>query len=410
MDFDTLIDRAGTYSLKWDNPKNSPGLPDILPFWVADMDFPSPPEVLKAIAHRAEHPLFGYTKPDREYAELVARWYAERHGIELGPDSIVLAPGMMASIAAAIAAFTAKGEGIIVTPPVYQPFYSIIEDNDRVVIEAPLARRAGERWEMDFDRLEAAADKAAAAGIKARALLVSSPHNPVGRVWSEGELDALLEFAHRRKLVLICDEIHGDIVYPPSRFVSMARVVGSGAKGLVVLSGPNKTFNLAGLHLSQVVARDEAERKAMARALSAWGFSQPNAFSIAAAIAAYRSGAGWLDELLRYLSANRERLAAFVAERLPGATIAPTEGSYLAWIDASATISELGLRDDAEFAALLETEGRIRLSAGSGFKTGGEGHLRFNFACPRSLLEEGLRRLDGWISARRDRARPPRPL
>jgi cystathionine beta-lyase len=400
MDFDTLIDRAGTYSLKWDNTQNEPALPDILPFWVADMEFAAPPPVLEAISHRAGHPIFGYTRPDREYARLVAAWYATRQSLELNPDHILLAPGIMASIGAALHAFTEKGEGVIVMPPVYYPFYGIVADNDRVVLEAPLSRSGDSRWEMDFDRLERVVDEAAARGTKARAILVSSPHNPVGRVWSGPELAALLEFAHRRKLVLLSDEIHGDFVYEPGSFVSMARIEGADAAGVVVLSGPNKTFNLAGLHLNQIIVRDDAGRKAMARALSGWGFSQPNAFSFAAGIAAYRSGGSWLDELLAYLRVNREVLASFLSDRFPSARLSPTEGSYLAWIDFRLTISELGLRDDVELASLLESEGRVKVSAGSSFKTGGEGHLRFNFVCPRALLDEGLGRICAWLGSR----------
>jgi len=400
MDFDTVIDRSSTYSLKWDNPKNLPGHAPILPFWVADMDFAAPPAVMDAIAGRAGHPVYGYTRADREYAELVSGWYAARQDLRFPSDELLLAPGLMSSIGAALRAFTEKGEGVILTPPVYYPFYSIIEDNDRVVIEAPLARRSGNRWELDFDRLEDAAGKAAAEGIAPRALLLSSPHNPVGRVWDDSELEALLEFCRRRDLVLLSDEIHGDIVYQPGRFRSLARIEGSDARNVLVFSGPNKTFNIAGLHLSQVIVRGAAERKAMARAIAASGFSQPNAFSFAAGIAAYRSGALWLDDLLRYLSANREYLAAFLKERFPDVTMTETQGSYLAWMDFRPLIEAFGLRDDAGLASLLETEGRIRLSAGSTFKTGGAGHLRFNFACPRALLEEGLGRLDSWAKSR----------
>jgi cysteine-S-conjugate beta-lyase len=399
MDFDSPIDRGGSHSLKWDNPKNAPGLPDILPFWVADMDFPSPPAVLEAIALRAEHPVFGYTTQDPEYAEEAIGWYRRRLGIALEREELFVAPGMMASIAAALRSCTEAGDGVIVMPPVYYPFFSIVEGNDRVPVETPLARGAGGAWEMDFDRLEAAAMGELPAGTKIRALLISSPHNPVGRVWSEAELGSLLEFCHRHGLALICDEIHGDLVYAPRRFYSMASFSGDDARGLFVLAGPNKTFNIAGLHISQAIARREAERRALARALSAGGFSQSNLISLAAGIAAYRYGEAWLDELLPYLAANRDYLAAFVRSELPSSTMAEVEGSYLAWIDFGPTISALGLRGEAELASGLEAEARIRLSPGGSFGRGGEGYLRFNFACPRAQLEEGLRRLKGYLKA-----------
>ncbi len=393
MDFDRIIDRSGTLSLKWDNPKNVPGKPGIIPLWVADMDFAAPPAVLEAIGKRAMHPIFGYTTATRGYSEAVSAWYAARQGLELQPDDVFMGPAVIPGIAAALQAFTEKGDAVMINPPVYHPFFSSPEDNERRVVAVPLARGAEGDWAMDFEAMEKAAAEAAASGSPIRAIIVSSPHNPVGRVWSEGELESLLAFARRRDLALICDEIHSDIILGDRPFRSMASVAGPGARKLVVLSGPNKTFNIAGLHICNVIARDPDTRRAMTRVLGAWGFDLPNAFSLAAAMAAYREGAPWLDELLEYLRGNYRFLLDFLAERVPGIGVSKLEGSYLAWLDIHALLERLGEgKSERNFALRLEEEGRVRLSPGSGFGKEGEGYLRLNLACPRSLLAEGLER------------------
>ena len=393
MDFDRVIDRSRTYSLKWDNPKNSPGLPDIIPLWVADMDFAPPPAVTQAIKRRAEHPVFGYTRAIGDYNEAVAAWYRERQGLELSPSDILMAPAVMPALAAAIQAFTDKGEGVMIQPPVYHPFYSVVEENDRVLVETPLARLSDGSWEMDFELMEAAAEKAARDGVRLKAILVSSPHNPVGRVWSEAELEKLLIFAQKRGAAVLCDEIHSDIILGERDFLSMAGFAGEDARKLVVLSGPNKTFNIAGLHISQAIARDEGTRKAMKRAISAGGFGLPNAFSLTAALAAYREGGAWLEELLAYLRGNHGFLLEFLGKRLPEVGVSPLEGSYLAWLDVRALLAKRGEGiDERPLASSLEEEGRVRLSSGRDFGKEGSGYLRLNIATPRSILSEGLER------------------
>jgi cysteine-S-conjugate beta-lyase len=401
MDFDKIIDRGGSYSLKWDNPKNRPGLPDIIPLWVADMDFAPPAAVTEAIRKRSEHPIFGYTRPLREYNEAVAAWYKTRQGIELDPAEILMGPAVMPALAAAIRAFTEKGEGVMIFPPVYHPFYSVVEENDRRLVEAPLARDAEGAWSMDFVAMERAAAEAELSGIRLKAVLASSPHNPVGRVWSEAELGRLADFARARGLALLCDEIHSDIILGDREFRSMAAVPEDSARGLVVLSGPNKTFNIAGLHICQVIARDEPTRLAMKRALSGSGYGVPNAFSLAAGLAAYREGGAWLDELLVYLGGNLGLLGDFLAERLPDIRLSPVEGSYLAWLDLRALIESRGEGEDVRpLARSLEDEGRVRLSPGSDFGAEGSPFLRLNFACPRSILAEGLRRMASTLGSR----------
>ncbi len=394
MDFDRVIDRSGTYSLKWENQKNAQGIDAIIPLWVADMDFPPPPAVIEAVRRRAEHPIYGYTLPAREYYGAVAAWYAARLGLGIEADEILMGPAVMPSIAAALQAFTEKGEGVMIMPPVYHPFFSVVEENGRVIVPSPLARGEDGAWSMDFAAMEGAARDAATAGIRLRAILVSSPHNPVGRIWSRAELEGLVDFAAERALVILCDEIHSDIVLGERPFLSLAAVVGERARGIVVFSGPNKTFNIAGLHICQVIARDEATRAAMKKAISAWGFGLPNAFSLVAAIAAYRDGGRWLDELLAYLKGNQRFLLDFLGSRLPGVVASKLEGSYLAWLDVRAMLEKRGEGDtDVSLSRELEESGRVRLSPGSGFGFQGSGYLRLNFACPRSILAEALERV-----------------
>jgi Bifunctional PLP-dependent enzyme with beta-cystathionase and maltose regulon repressor activities len=398
MDFDTVIDRRGTGSLKWDNAKNAPGLPDIIPLWVADMDFAPPEAVLEAIRGRAGHPVFGYTNESSDYFEAVRTWYRERQGIELRSDELLLAPSVIPSLAVAVNVFAKPGEGVMIMPPVYHPFFSVVKENGRALVEAPLARNSSGEWHMDLAGMEAAASRAEKSGSKLRAIIISSPHNPVGRVWSSSELEQLLDFALERDLALLCDEIHSDIILGDRPFLSMASISGERARKLVVFSGPNKTFNIAGLHISQLIARESETRLAMKRGLSAAGFSEPNIFSQVAATAAYREGGPWLDSLIGYLKENYRFVVEYCSRELPDIEISKLEGSYLAWLDARRLLSKRAEGpDERVLAARLEEKGRVRLSPGSIFGAEGSGFFRLNFACPRSVLKEGLERMAGEI-------------
>ncbi len=395
MDFDRVVDRRGSLSVKWDNPGNAPGKTDIIPLWVADMDFPPPPAVIEAIARRAAHPIYGYTRTPDDYLEAVARWYCSRLGAKVDPGEILTAPSVMIAIGAAIRAFSEPGEAVIVMPPVYYPFFGIVRDNGRFVAQAPLSRAADGSWALELAALDQAAEAAAKAGHRPAALLVSSPHNPVGRVWSAPEILAMVEFCERRGLTLLCDEIHADIILGGRPFRSLAASEGP----ILVFGSPNKSFNIAGLHISHVAAPRGKERLAMKGALAALGSDSLNAFSIVAARAAYMEGAEWLDELLSYLRGNDALLRTFIAERLAGASAAKLEGSYLAWLDARPLLERLGMADERALAERLEEEGRVKLSAGGLFGRGGEGHFRINLACPRSVLSEGLERAARTVEA-----------
>lgn len=396
MSFDTIIDRKGTRSLKWENVRNEQGKPDVIPLWVADMDFAPPSPVLAALRSRTEHPIFGYTNTPLEYFEALSAWYKSRYGAVVGREAILLGPGLIPTLGISIRSLTAAGDGVLVMPPVYHPFFDIVRDNDRVIVEAPLEHTGGQNYRLDLEAAGRAIDEAAEGGLRTTAILFSSPHNPGGRVWSAEELASLLAFAEKRSLSIISDEIHGDLIMGKRKFTSLAAFPAA-AERTVVLSAPNKTFNLAGLHLSHLVVEDDRLRAQVKRGIAAAGYSQPNVLSLTAALAAYREGGAWVDELIAYLRGNIDYAVNFVNSRIPGAVATAPEGTYLVWADVSALAASLGLKD-GELAPRLEDQGRVKFTAGSVFGTGGSGFVRINVACPRAILSEGLERFATWAA------------
>ena len=394
MLFDTIIDRRGTGAIKWNSP-SLPGKADVIPLWVADMDFAAPEPVVRALRERVEHPVYGYTNPDAAYFTVLKKWYAARYGAAVDEAEFLLGPGVVPSLGIAVRTFAAPGEGVLVAPPVYYPFSEIVKDNGRTLVEAPLKTDGSGRMEFDPAAARAAADAAAAAGTPVRLLILCSPHNPGGIVWKREELDAVLAFARERDILVVSDEIHGDLVFPPNRFVSLSDFP-LAAERTIVVSTANKTFNIAGLHLAHFVVKSQDLRARLKKGIAAAGYSQPNLFSLVAAQAAYGECGPWLDELVAYLSDNLDFAVSFLNGRVPGVSVRKSEGTYLLWIEASALIASKGLRDDRELVAALEAEARVKLTAGSVFGTGGVGFVRLNAACPRAMLSEGLERLEAW--------------
>ncbi|HCM26876.1 MAG TPA: hypothetical protein DIC34_10090 [Treponema sp.] len=395
MDFDRRIDRIGSGALKWDSLEKNAGLPDIVPLWVADMDFPSPPEVVEALRNRAGHPVYGYTMAGPGFFEALVGWYSDRYGVAIDSRDVLAGPGLVPSLGIAVRAFSEPADGVLVMSPVYYPFYNIVRDNGRRVIDLPLVMDEGGRYVFSAAGFDKALKDAEHQGIRVPMMLFCSPHNPGGTVWSDEELGVLLAAARKHGLLVVSDEIHGDFVHRPRAFASLAALP-EGKDRIVVLSSANKTFNLAGLHLSHFIARDGGLRARLKRGLEAAGYSQPNVFSLVAAEAAYRHGGPWLDELLAYLRANIDFAVRFINDTVPGIRARAPEGTYLIWADASELIAKAGLEDDRELAARLEKEGRVKVTAGGIFGSGGRGFIRINVACPRAQLGEGLARLAGW--------------
>ena len=393
-DFTTVPDRSGTNSLKWDNML--PGDPHAIPLWVADMDFAAPPAVLKALENRISHPFFGYTNLPADYLETVTAWNNRRFGRSWEPRHLVTAPSVLHGLSMAIRTFTQPGDRILNLPPVYYPFFKAIEFNDREVLDVPLVRR--QRWEMDFEAIDAALGSARNEGKPAKALLFSAPHNPTARVWTKEELVTLGELARRHDFLILSDEIHADLVLPGHRHLSPMDLPELADRTLV-FAGPNKTFNLAGLPISHIVTLDDSLRAKMKRAVETDFYDQPNVLSLAAAWAAYREGEPWLEELLKVIHGNMIVLEGFLAalnrdwNLQPALTAAPLEATYLAWVDVTGLIRRGDFKDDRDLALFLEKTGRVKMTAGSIFRTGGKNHLRFNLATPQTLLEEGLARI-----------------
>ncbi|VVC82777.1 Cystathionine beta-lyase (EC 4.4.1.8) [Sideroxydans sp. CL21] len=380
MDFDQSVPRNGTNSVKHDGCAAYFGTADVLPLWVADMDFASPEAVTRALQERAAHPVYGYTLyPESAYEALIV-WLKKRHDWEVQREWIVMAPGVVPSLFASVLAFAKEGEGVIVQPPVYFPFFSAVTTNHRRVIENPL-RLAGDRYEIDFKHFE----QCAADG--ARLMLFCSPHNPVGRVWSKEELTELLRIARRYDVTILADEIHADLVYPGECHIALATLAEENDKVITTVA-PSKTFNIPGLGLSCVIAPNAAHRLAIQQAFDILHVGNTNPFSIAAFEAAYRGGEAWLDSLLVYLQGNRDFVYDYVAQHLPVIKVIQAQGTYLLWLDCRG----LGL-NDVKLRDFFVREAKVGMNPGIGFGKNGSGFMRLNIASPRHILAEALGRI-----------------
>jgi len=386
IDFDRQIPRNGTSSVKHDGRAAYFGTEDVLPLWVADMDFAAPEAVQCALAARAAHPVYGYTLyPDSMYDALIL-WLKKRHDWEVQREWIIMAPGVVPSLFASVMAFAEPGVGVIVQPPVYFPFFSAVTTNQRRLILNPLRLEAG-RYRIDFDHLE----QCAADG--ARLLLLCSPHNPVGRVWNKSELEEILRIARRYDLTILSDEIHADLVYPGQQHTVLATLAGNADK-LITAIAPSKTFNIPGLGLSCLIAPDPAQRDALQKVLASLHTGNHNPFSITAFEAAYRGGEVWLDSLLVYLRDNRDYVHDYLIRHLPAIRPIETEGTYLLWLDCR----EMGM-SDAQLRAFFVQHARVGMNPGTAFGEGGSGFMRLNIATPRPVLADALERIRQAFSA-----------
>lgn len=410
FDFTTVPDRRGTLSLKWDNVLAAPGQPDVIPLWVADMDFAAPPAAIEALKARVDHPIYGYTNLAPGYFETVCQWYARRYGRSWEPRHFLAAPSVLHALSMAIRAFTQPGDRILNLPPIYYPFYKEALLNGREILDVPLVR--SQKWEMDLPAMDEALTKAAAEGRPAKALLFSAPHNPTGRVWTRAELHGLGALAIKHDFLIFSDEIHADLVLPGYQHLGPLDLPELADRTLV-FAGPNKTFNLAGLPICHVAALDPGLAETMKKAIQADFYDQPNVLSLAAAWAAYREGEPWLEELLQVIQKNKALLDGFLETLNQAWNLEPAlrsedlEATYLAWVDVTGLVKRFGFAGDKDLVLFLEETGRVKMTAGSVFQTGGENHLRFNLATPQALLEEGLERIRTALSGLAASATPP---
>jgi cystathionine beta-lyase len=392
--FDTKVDRRGTNSLKWefiqqaDDPLHWEhtdrffGENQILPMWVADMDFRCPEPVVRALIARAQMGIYGYTAPTDAFYQSVVGWMARRHGWEIAPEWICITPGVVAALNMLVRTFIAPGERVLIQPPVYYPFYSAIQNNGGEVATNALVYKGG-RYCMDFADLE---EKAKDPGVKM--LILCSPHNPVGRVWTRDELLRLGEICIANNVLIVSDEIHGDLIYKGHVFTPFATISRDFAQHSIICTAPSKTFNMAGFQTSCIVIPNNNLRIRFAKALQSNGLVLPSSFGVVALQASYNYGEEWLEQALYYLQANLEFLEAYIAEHIPQIDVIRPEGTYLVWLDCR----RLQL-DKLELKQLMMEQARVYLDEGFIFGTQGEGFERINIACPRSVLAEALDRI-----------------
>jgi len=381
-DFDEIIDRRHTHSNKWDEMERLYGVSpdDGIAMWVADMDFRPPACVDEALRAYMATGIYGYFGDFSDYHAAIAWWMAHRHGWQVEREAIFTTHGLVNGTALCVDTWTRPGDGVVLFTPVYHAFARVIAAAGREVVECPLALRDG-RYEMEFDRYDAQMTG------RERMVILCSPHNPGGRVWSAGELRGVADFARRHDLIVVSDEIHHDLVMPGQRHLVMANAAPDIADRLVMLTATTKTFNLAGAHIGNVIVPDAGLRREFARRMAALGIS-PGAFGVVMATAAYSpEGAAWVDALMRYIDGNRALFDAGV-NAIPGLRSMPLEATYLAWVDFAGT----GMDAD-EVAARVAGRARIATNAGASFGTGGESFRRFNLATPRARVAEAVARL-----------------
>lgn len=379
FDFDKPVNRHDTNSYKWD----SLDMENVIPLWVADMDFKTAPCIIETLKKRVEHGIFGYTKVPDKYYQATIDWFSRRHNWNFTPRDIISTSGVVPAISAIIKALTNPGDKVIVQTPVYNCFFSSIRNNGCVVSENPLKYFDDNRYEIDFEDLEEKASDP-----DAKLLLLCNPHNPSGRVWTYSELYHIYDICKQHNITVVSDEIHCELVYPPFVYVPFCSLSEEVAECSVSCVSPSKSFNIAGLQIANIVCKNEEMRKKIDKTININEVCDVNPFGVLATISAYTEGEPWLTELIDYLQRNYEMLIEFFNNELPEFPVVKLEGTYLVWVDCrKAGISSVELEEK------LIREGEVWLNPGSMYGEAGEGFMRINIACPRGRLEEGLKRI-----------------
>lgn len=383
LDFDMVVDRKNTYSLKYDFAKERNMPEDLLPLWVADMDFKVSSYIQEALQKQVEHGIFGYSEVKEDYFEALKGWMKSHHGWEVESDWLIKTPGVVFALAMAVKAFTKEGDGVLLQQPVYYPFSEVIVDNGRKLVSNTLVQNDTGKYVIDYEDFE---EKIVKENIKL--FFLCNPHNPVGRVWSKEELIRLGDICYKHHVIVVSDEIHADFVFHGKHqvFVDLKEEYKEIA---IVATSPSKTFNIAGLQVSNIFIPNAELRKKIKKQIDAAGYSQLNVLGLVAAKAAYEHGEEWYQAMHRYVSENIAYTGEFVRERLPGVTLVENEGTYLLWLDFRALkLSERELED------LIVEKAKLWLDSGRIFGTAGKGFQRINVACPRETLKEALTRLE----------------
>lgn len=379
--FHKKINRENSESVKWGLNKVIFGTEDVLPMWVADMDFEPPQEVTAALSKRLEHGIYGYTYTPQTAAESIQNWVKKRHDWDIEPNWVLYSPGVVPSIAIAIHAFTKPGDKVLLQSPVYTPFFNMIENNNRVVVNSQLILEDN-RYEIDFADFEEKLKE----GVKL--FLLCNPHNPGGRAWTEDELRKIADLCIQYDCLILSDEIHSDLIYKPNQHIPIVALKEDYQDHIITCIAPSKTFNLAGLQASAVIIANKNMRNTFKETQGRLGSFGLSTFGTIGLEAAYRYGEEWLEELLLYLKENTKIATDFIEKELPQLTVIEPDGTYLIWIDCR----KLGLTDE-EIKDKLIKKGKIGLEPGPKYGPGGEGFVRMNLACPQETLEDGLARL-----------------
>lgn len=382
-DFDTPIDRTHTWSIKHDFKKENGKADDILPLWVADMDFRSPDSVVEALKKAVDHGIFGYSRADESYFDAVAAWYQKRHHLTLQPEWMTCTPGIVFALSIAVRAFTQEGDAVLIQPPVYHPFSRAILRNKRTLVENPLVLKDG-HYEMDLEELE---QKVLDEHVKL--MILCNPHNPVGRVWTREELTALADICLRHHVYVISDEIHSDFVWQGHEQTPYASISEEACLHSMMCTAPSKTFNLAGMATSNLFIPDPDMRRKFRSELLDVGQENMNRLGLFACRAAYEGGGEWLDQLIGYLAGNLALVRDFCKNRVPQIQLVEPEGTYLAWLDCR----ELGMTDD-ELMAFFSNEAKVWLDPGTHSGEQGSGFMRFNLGSSRSVIAQALDQIE----------------
>ena len=383
LNFDEVIDRRDTDSLKYDFALRRGKPADVLPFWVADMDFRTSSIVLDALEERARHGIFGYTEPREDYTEALALWMKKHHDLDIAPEWVLKTPGVVFALAAAVRAYTQEGDSVLLQLPVYYPMMEVILDNKRNLVSNDLVLIDG-HYEIDFEDLE---KKIVENHVKL--FLLCSPHNPVGRVWKREELQRVVDLCIENGVILVSDEIHEDFVYPGHKHISLFNVDERVKEIGITCTSVSKTFNMAGLQISNILIPNRELRHKFRKQIDAAGYSQLNTFGVVATKAAYRYGEEWYNGVTKYIHENLEYLKDFVKDRIPQIHVIEPEGTYLVWLD----FRGLAL-SERELQNLIVNKAKLWLDDGYIFGKQGAGFQRINLATPRSVLREALERIE----------------
>ena len=383
--FDEIIDRTGTSCVKWDIREMFFKKQDVLPMWVADMDFKTPDFIVDAVKQRAEHPVYGYTiRPESYYTSLI-NWIDKKHRWKIDKDWVIFSPGIVPAVNMAVMAYTKPGDKIIVQPPVYFPFFGAVKDNGRQLVNNQLKLNNG-RYDMDFEDLEKQIDS------RTRMVIISNPHNPGGSAWTKEELTRLGEICIKHNLILISDEIHSDLAIPPNKHTVAANLSKEIAGVTVTMMAPSKTFNLAGMASSSVIISNEKLRNDFQIMLDRVHVGMGNLFGMVASEAAYTHGEEWLNQMLIYVKGNIDFMEEYISKNIPKVKMIRPEATYMVWLD----FRELAMDNDTLKQFIIE-KARLGLNDGPVFGPGGEGFQRINLACPRAYVEEAMNRLENAI-------------